>query len=125
MECIICGKWFSSTDKTEKVCMTCGRVLQHPNIGIASERLLELSQAEKDGRLVVLPCKVGDTLYSTTYGEIKPFVVASFEMYGKDLIAVEQVKLEWEIRIVGKTAFLTREEAEAEMKKREADDETD
>lgn len=53
MECIICGKWFSSTDETKKLCMTCERVLQHPSIGIAPERLLELSQAEKDGRLVV------------------------------------------------------------------------
>lgn len=31
--------------------------------GIGLKRLRELSQAEKDGRLVVLPCKVGDTVY--------------------------------------------------------------
>lgn len=54
MECIICGKWFSSTDENQKLCMTCERVLRHPSIGIAPERLLELVQAEKDGRLVIL-----------------------------------------------------------------------
>lgn len=30
-------------------------------------RLRELAEADKDGRLVVLPCKVGDTVYFRTY----------------------------------------------------------
>lgn len=30
---------------------------------IKTDRLCELAQAEQDGRLVVLPCKVGDTVY--------------------------------------------------------------
>ena len=31
-------------------------------------RLRELSEADKDGRLVVLPCKVGDTVYMMSCG---------------------------------------------------------
>ena len=31
------------------------------------DRLRELAKADKDGRLVVLPCKVGDTVYFRTY----------------------------------------------------------
>lgn len=31
--------------------------------GIPIQRLRELAQAEQDGRLVVLPCKVGDSVY--------------------------------------------------------------
>ena len=31
------------------------------------ERIRELLKADKDGRLVVLPCKVGDTVYFRTY----------------------------------------------------------
>lgn len=39
------------------------------------DHLRELAQAEKDGRLVVLPCKVGDMVY-VTYGEgYRPHVV--------------------------------------------------
>lgn len=30
---------------------------------VGRDRLLELAQAEKDGRLVVLPCKLTDTVY--------------------------------------------------------------
>ena len=31
-------------------------------------RLRELAEADKDGRVVVLPCKVGDKLYRVFYG---------------------------------------------------------
>ena len=31
------------------------------------DRLRELSEADKDGRVVVLPCKVGDTVWFKTY----------------------------------------------------------
>ena len=31
------------------------------------DRLEELAEADKDGRVVVLPCKVGDTVYFRTY----------------------------------------------------------
>lgn len=34
---------------------------------ISTDRLRELAEADKDGRLVVLPCKVGDTVYFRTY----------------------------------------------------------
>lgn len=32
-------------------------------------RLRELAEADKDGRLVVLPCKVGDTVIDQTFAE--------------------------------------------------------
>lgn len=36
---------------------------------IPIDRLLEIAMAERDGRLVVLPCKVGDTVYSVVHPE--------------------------------------------------------
>ena len=32
-------------------------------LGVETSRLRELTEADKDGRVVVLPCKVGDTVY--------------------------------------------------------------
>ena len=32
-------------------------------LGVEADRLRELAEADKDGRVVVLPCKVGDTVY--------------------------------------------------------------
>ena len=47
------------------------------HINIPLDRLRELCAAERDGRCVVLPCKVGDTLYKLWYepchnGEDRP-----------------------------------------------------
>lgn len=96
------------------------------------DHLRELVQAEKDGRLVVPPCKVGDTVY-LTYGDcvieaevtcIRPFVFKDkTEFRGnaawryEDPFYNDGRILEQDMFIVfGKTAFLTREEAEAALK---------
>lgn len=97
------------------------------------DRLLEFVQAEKDGRLVMLPCKVGDTIYNIFYGEIIETKVRTF-FFGHPSHHVEKRNLRmirkdrWDIPMcdLGKTVFLTREEADAALKKRkEADNETD
>lgn len=64
------------------------------------DRLRELVEADKDGRCVVLPCKVGTPVYWVVDGGV-------FECY-LNLAAVEEV---------GKTVFLTREAAEAALAK--------
>ena len=69
-----------------------------------AERIRELLKADKDGRLVVLPCKVGDTVYRLQYIEQTP---------GRFVVGVVEIKftLIW-LEEFGKTVFLTREEAE-------------
>lgn len=73
-----------------------------------TERLRELAEADKEGRVVVLPCKVGDTAYRLQYIEETPgwYVVGVTEM---------KFSLEW-VADVGKTIFATREEAELALK---------
>lgn len=64
------------------------------------ERIRELLKADKEGRVVVLPCKVGDTVYT---------LLRRFD--GADV--VRETELWWtDIPQLGKTVFLTREEAE-------------
>ena len=91
----------------------------------------EWKKAHDDGRLVVLPCKVGDTVYCPwAYDENKEIAfteVESIKIYvnGRPLAFVE----DWEIDMpmptafypenFGKTVFLTREEAEKALKERE------
>ena len=85
------------------------------------DRLRKLAEADKDGRLVVLPCKVGDRLYEVTGRK-------TISVYKVKAIRVELFGLfiEWDIvegfvwqslsginaEEIGKTVFLTREEAE-------------
>jgi hypothetical protein len=36
-------------------------------LGVEPSRIRELAEADKDGRVVILPCKVGDTVWFKTY----------------------------------------------------------
>lgn len=88
-----------------------------------AKHLLEFAQAEKDGRLVVLPCKVGDTVY-VTYGEgYRPHVVDRMYIFANNQVQVRMrhscTETLWLSAAFGKTVFLTREEAEAALKERE------
>lgn len=88
-----------------------------------------LLRAQADGRLVVLPCKAGDTLWVTRNpwtGELlkKPLdaYVNGMKMYSHGLyvnLLFDTRKIngtrDYEINHIGKTVFLTREEAEAAL----------
>ena len=89
------------------------------------DRLRELAEADKDGRVVVPPCKVGDRLYEVTGRK-------TISVYKVKAIRVESFGLfiEWDIvegfvwqslaginaGEMGKTVFLTRDEAEKALK---------
>ncbi len=91
------------------------------------ERAKELARAEKDGRLVVLPCKKGDTLWSfynyLSSGICKIAVTAVSTLDGIIVMNTDNYGVISE-KDIGKGVFLTREEAEAALKKREVINET-
>lgn len=80
---------------------------------LLDDRLRELDEADKDGRLVVPPCKVGDTLFRVFAGEILEHKVRNMRYLA--------IQGRWDIDTtpfcsyvessIGKTIFLTREEA--------------
>ena len=110
----------------------CGRYF----VGEAIDKLAEYETAEEEGRLVVLPCKVGSVAYSichrytkcSKYGEsFEEYSCSGCEELNCDshkeyYIHVNQsVSLEWIIRNMQlgnfeKTVFLTRGEAEKALK---------
>ena len=85
--------------------------------GVPIARLCELAQAEKDGRLVVLPCKEGDTVYFRTWTKnatvdlgVQPHEVTAIRAYV--IVPGEYSNVGLPVDHFGKTVFLTREEAE-------------
>ena len=84
--------------------------------GVTFNRIVELMEAERTGRLVVLPCKVDDTVFVQLVGRIFPFDVISINIHGKTptFKAQHGIHLVWVFGVddIGKTVFLTREEAE-------------
>ena len=81
-----------------------------------AERIRELLKADKDGRLVVLPCKVGDTAYWVHSTVITECRVHRIQMNRNGLyICLKSIKSHGAFRVdlcLGKNVFLTREEAE-------------
>ena len=72
------------------------------------DRLREIVEADRDGRCIVLPCKVGDTVYMITK--------QSDDFLGyRDTVIYSQFRLSL-LDKIGKTVFLTREAAEAALK---------
>ena len=96
--------------------------------GEAIDKLAAYEDAEEQGRLVRLPCKVGDTLYAPTRNIISEFRVSQFDFggYEKSYLWVNWYLtkgITGNFRIdgikaseIGKTVFLTCEEAEAALK---------
>lgn len=95
------------------------------------ERAQELAQAEKDGRLVVLPCKITDTVYITeaVYNK-KKFVgdrIVSAQIdhvtiggtTGKPVFDLCTETQNWYYSMGPNQFYLSRKEAEAALKKRE------
>lgn len=99
-------------------------------------RLRELAEADKNGRLVVLPCKVGDTLWVTG----RDNVPREMELEDPDIRAVCTdednlcmstcnrkpdgfcaYRLRNDGADIGKTVFLTREEAEKALEAKSND----
>lgn len=91
--------------------------------GVTAERLRELAEADNGGRLVVLPCKVGDGLWtfcSHPVEQVYSFTVTDIStLNGRTMLNTSRCGV-IDARDVGKTVFLTREEAKAALK--EADE---
>ena len=92
-----------------------------PSYEAIYERLRKYETAEDEGRLVALPCKVGDTVYlpNKYVGIIITFNIVEFCMFKDEYAIIDDSDNEYKIEDFGKTVFLTREEAEKELREME------
>ena len=88
------------------------------------DRVRKLAEADRAGRLVVLPCKAGDTVYEVTSRKtiseyrVKAIRVELFCTFIEwDIVAgvVDKSIFGVPVNEIGKTVFLTREEAKAAL----------
>jgi len=97
--------------------------------------LMGVIEALRDSRIIVLPCKVGDTVYAIRPGcEVCPFATEycddkETEFCGKNVVRGIPFKIRM-LENMYKTVFLSREEAEAVLyvetvRKRNASNEED
>lgn len=94
------------------------------------EHLKALAVADKEGRVAVLPCKVGDTVWIA--GSVRGVYSATVRTFfcgnpsavrGADddgyIQMIRTTECDIPIRNFGKTVFLTREEAEESLRRAE------
>lgn len=84
-------------------------------------KLREHEDAEEQGLLIRLPCKIGNVLYYTGKGWIKELLVKEM-MIRKNYIDIftediECKKYAFSSGMIGKSIFLTKEEAEAALER--------
>lgn len=113
---------YEDTGLTPQACVEAREI----EAGLSAEdysihRMVELMRADKDGRLAVLPCKAGDTVYEVTSRKtiseyrVKAIRVELFCTFIEwDIVAgfVDKSIFGVPVDEIGKTVFLTREEAE-------------
>lgn len=77
------------------------------------DRLRELAEADKNGCVIIVPCKVGDTVYFALLGKIIEKQVFSIVAFSNSTrIYCGGTSEYFRPEDIGKTFFLTREEAE-------------
>ena len=92
------------------------RLAEYEDTGLTVERAAELGKADGEGRVVVLPCKVGDKIYlrgkvdkrTRSGARIVEQAISYIAIYD-DWIDIDGI---CEAEELGEYAFLTREEAE-------------
>ena len=92
------------------------RLAQYENIG-APEDFAGLVKAKKEGRLVALPCNIGDLVYYLEGETVYEVKVTKITLFGKKGITINLCDWRYvNLDNFGKTVFLTREEAEQTLK---------
>lgn len=104
-------------DKADEIALKLMRLADLESL-CSYDRLRELAEVDKDGRLVVPPCKIGDVLYRASPSGVVVHRVAN--MVYRELTSrwyIDTIpNLPYASEELGKTVFLTREEAEKALK---------
>lgn len=108
-------------------CSECAN--QHNQLAEWLEELKSFKEAEEQGLLVRLPCKVGDTVYVPTRVLVSEFKITAIfcdihgtYFYWLFYCGIYERTSGFSERDIGKTVFLTREEAEKKLEEMKAND---
>lgn len=97
------------------------KLAAYENTGLTPEQVAAYAKAEAEGRLIELPCKVGDTVWYDTWEHgIKNIGIQPHKIDRVDVSFISEVGeflyTAIPLRELGKTVFISREAAEAASK---------
>lgn len=126
-------------DFGQKAITACGETYFEGEDGyVVVDRLEFYEDLEEQGLLVRLPCKVGDMVWDNDFGYPEPYEIKAFsygycDSYVEPDTEIEEIIFYYEnytgsitgsfpMSEIGKTVFLTREEAEKKLEEMKAND---
>lgn len=86
---------------------------------VAFRKLADYEDAEEQGLILRLPCKVGDTIYYVADGKITEKHVNGFLYTNQLYIVTEEFNFNCPASVIGHAIFITRAEAEAKLSEME------
>ena len=114
------GDVASHVDPKKRHMLFVNRLAAYEDSGLSPEEVQKMARAKAEGRLAVLPCKVGDSIWLAMCGQIREYIfmgiTQQLESMSMDIcLAYMDARGNVGIALVdsiGKTVFLSREEAE-------------
>lgn len=115
--------WFKDAENGNAHIEPCEMTAHHNRMAL--DKLAAYEDLEEQGRLIKLPCKVGDTVYAIGFNNNKPIIYESVVL--RILITEKEIVFDVKVdefginsqlkqSMLGKTVFLTKSEAEAKLK---------
>ena len=84
---------------------------------VSIKTVTEIAEHLISNGVIVLPCKVGDRVYRPSdFLGVVQFVIISFNIYESEMFFTDDSENIIYLSDIGKTVFLTREEAERALK---------
>ena len=111
--------------ETEVMCNGIKEYWEHKQVSEYLRKLKDYEELDEQGRLVKLPCKVGDTVYAIGFNNNKPIIYESVVL--RILITEKEIVFNVKVDEFGinsqlkqsmfdRTVFLTKSEAEVKLK---------
>lgn len=101
-------------------CAPCIRMGRRCNDYLKAERAIKAGYRKQSENVIEFPCKPGQTLWFPSEYHDSPFpiYITHLEIYEEETIIYSDGGSEWQIEDIGKTIFLTKEEAEQALAKK-------
>lgn len=90
----------------------------------AYKKLAEYEDADEQGLLLRLPCKVGDTMYRAIpklFRSYVKIVINEINITKNGIYITSDKGVSWNVNEIGKTIFFTQEEADQKLKEMDSD----
>ena len=111
------GDVASHVDPKKRYMLFVNRLAAYEDSGLSPEEVQKMARAKVEGRLMELPCKVGDAVWKiksvfSYFSKPMEDRVDRIIISNNEILACCTSGTKFSIGIIGKTVFLTREEAE-------------